>query len=1414
MPNPTKKIYDAQLINPSGVVISVNSVQGAVTLQAASSRVSISSDPVAGIISIDATGGVGSLNGLQGALSIAAGEGTAVSAAGTNVTVGLAPATATTLGGVKVGTGLAINNGVLSVGGSGSVTSVNTLSGDITLAAGAGVIITPNTGTNTLTLSADSSVLGTVKSVALSMPGIFNVTGSPVTTTGTLTAALASQNSKTFLAGPASGPADIPAFRAITAGDLPAASNVGLGVVQVQTNGGIAISGGSVISIDPTHTIVSFNGRVGAVTLTSGDVTAAGGAVLASPAFTGTPTAPTPTQGDNSTTLATTAFVQTTVNAAVSAGAVTSFNTRKGDVTLTLADVTSAGGAPLASPVFTGNPRVPTATPGDATTTIASTAFVAAAIAATGGVTSVNSRTGNVTILNTDISGAGGALLAGATFTGTLKAPNPSPSDNSNTVATTSYVQNALQSLGVTSVNGRTGAVTINASDVSGAGGALLASPIFTGSPQAPTPTAGNNSTQIATTAFVANAVLSATTPIATTTTLGGVIVPTNSGITIDASGNIAAKVTSVAGRIGDVVLSVSDVTGAAPINAPAFTGAATAPTVTAGDSSTRIATTAFVANAVAARATSMPVAAGDNPMGDAASFRSVILTGTLTGNARVLIPTGGGRWTFANETTGSFSVTIALSNGGSTVGQSFVLPQGDTVDIFADPSLGAVPATTVGITQPLNDNTTKLATTAFVMAQLGGQVAVQSWNGRTGAVTLQSSDVSAVGAAMLSASSNTFTGSATFGGSVGVTGALTGPTATVGDSSTNVATTAYVMNSNFNTTSVNLSNVDVTLTSLQYGAKSIRFTGTLTASVNVIFPLSGQWSVYNDTTGSFTLTVTNTKGATYVVPHAQSAQIISLNDLGIINANVAGNVITPATSSVIGGVIVPGGTGLTVDGSGNLSGVAATASTLGMIKIGTGLNISSGVVSTAIQTVAGQSPSAGNVALAVGNITGAAPLASPAFTGTPTAPTPTGGDNSTKIATTAFVQSTISSLGVTSFNTRTGAITLTGTDITNAGGALLASPAFTGTPTAPTATQGTNTTQIATTQFVQTAISSVAAGVTSFNSRTGAVTLASADITGAGGALLASPTFTGTPAAPTATAGTNTTQIATTAFVAAAISGVSGVASFNSRTGAVTLTSTDITNAGGATLASPIFTGNPTAPNPTVGDNTASLATTQFVHSSVFGETSVPLTNANVTLTATQAGQQIIKLTGTLTANVTVTLPAGSAWKVYNATSGSFTVTLASATGSATTVINQNSVMNVLTDSAVGVIVLANSSQVAIARIGVNIDTGSSSTAITQETFFMFVDTVTFSANFAGSQATAAYITSATSPYTVTIMRYAAAGGSTSVGQISFDASGNPTFTSTGGNPVTYSPGDRLSYQFPTSNIMRFTSTLKGAYQ
>ena len=75
---------------------------------------------------------------------------------------------------------------------------------------------------------------GTVMSVGLSLPGIFTVSGSPVTNTGTLTGALATQSANAILAGPASGAAASPAFRALTGADLPAPASSTLGGVQAK----------------------------------------------------------------------------------------------------------------------------------------------------------------------------------------------------------------------------------------------------------------------------------------------------------------------------------------------------------------------------------------------------------------------------------------------------------------------------------------------------------------------------------------------------------------------------------------------------------------------------------------------------------------------------------------------------------------------------------------------------------------------------------------------------------------------------------------------------------------------------------------------------------------------------------------------------------------------------------------------------------------------------------------------------------------------------------------------------------------------------------------------------------------------------------------------------------------------------
>ncbi|HAJ5718801.1 TPA: phage tail protein [Escherichia coli] len=110
------------------------------------------------------------------------------------------------------------------------------------------------------------------------------------------------------------------------------------------------------------------------------------------------------------------------------------------------------------------------------------------------------------------------------------------------------------------------------------------------------------------------------------------------------------------------------------------------------------------------------------------------------------------------------------------------------------------------------------------------------------------------------------------------------------------------------------------------------------------------------------------------------------------------------------------------------------------------------------------------------------APKASPTFTGTPKAPTPAAGDNTTQVATTAFVQAALTALingapaTLDTLKEIAAAINNDPNFSTTINNALalkapLSSPALTGTPTAPTAAQSVNNTQIATTAFVKSAI-------------------------------------------------------------------------------------------------------------------------------------------------------------------------------------------------------------------------------------------------------------------------------------------------------------------------------------------------------
>ena len=105
---------------------------------------------------------------------------------------------------------------------------------------------------------------GTVISVGLSLPSIFNVTGSPVTGSGTLSATLVNQNANLVLAGPVSGAAGTPTFRALVPLDIPTLTSAHISDFQTEVSLNLDLLGkitGPASATD--NAIVRFDGTTG-----------------------------------------------------------------------------------------------------------------------------------------------------------------------------------------------------------------------------------------------------------------------------------------------------------------------------------------------------------------------------------------------------------------------------------------------------------------------------------------------------------------------------------------------------------------------------------------------------------------------------------------------------------------------------------------------------------------------------------------------------------------------------------------------------------------------------------------------------------------------------------------------------------------------------------------------------------------------------------------------------------------------------------------------------------------------------------------------------------------------------------------------------------------------------------------------
>lgn len=131
------------------------------------------------------------------------------------------------------------------------------------------------------------------------------------------------------------------------------------------------------------------------------------------------------------------------------------------------------------------------------------------------------------------------------------------------------------------------------------------------------------------------------------------------------------------------------------------------------------------------------------------------------------------------------------------------------------------------------------------------------------------------------------------------------------------------------NTTSISLTNTNVTLTSTQMRAMRIRFTGSISANIIVTIPaIGGRWTFTNSTSGSFTVTIASAgAGTSVVITQGYSTTLysdgtnIALADDGLLNSLTSLNL--SGTLAVAGTTTLNGAT--TLNATATLNGSAST---------------------------------------------------------------------------------------------------------------------------------------------------------------------------------------------------------------------------------------------------------------------------------------------------------------------------------------------------------------------------------------------------------------------------------------------------------------------------------------------------------
>jgi hypothetical protein len=382
---------------------------------------------------------------------------------------------------------------------------------------------------------------------------------------------------------------------------------------------------------------------------------------LASPNFTGSPTAPNQSLGDNSTKIANTAYVDATA----AAGTPDATTSVKGKIKLagdlagtadlpTVPALTSK--ADLSSPTFTGVPLAPTASANTNNTQISTTAYsdtsstnAAAAVIidsiADSDTTHAPSRNATFDAL------ALKANLASPTFTGTVTVP--------------SFIASGSMDLSSTSESTTTGS---NANIAS-------ASVFMTRLTNASLVSVGGyNNASSGRIRYIHNDTGNAITVINEDVTIGTssnrFLTGTNANLNIPNNSGFFVMYTSAVGR--QFVMGSPDLSAKANLASPTFTGTPLAPTPSGADNSTKIATTAFVNTAITTALSGYPLKAWVNFDGTVAgtfaggastvSRTSGSTTATITTTSSHGLISGNAVWAASGVVAGHYVVTVLTS--------------------------------------------------------------------------------------------------------------------------------------------------------------------------------------------------------------------------------------------------------------------------------------------------------------------------------------------------------------------------------------------------------------------------------------------------------------------------------------------------------------------------------------------------------------------------------------------------------------------------------------------------------------------------------------------------------------------------------------------------------------------------------